>query len=610
MNKKIMWLVLSGLMVISLVMAACGPATPTTPTTPATTTPTTPTTPTSPTSPTTPTTPTAPAAAVPKYGGTLTLRLGGDITSFDEYKSMSPTTFSLTHEELVTGDWTKGPAGTGECDWTLVGSTKLTQSVGAVAESWELPEVGHMVWHIRHGIHWALDPNSEASRLVNGRELTADDVVFTLKRVTTEPRAYIKTAYPDLSATIEVTAPDDYTVVIKVPVSQYSNALGVLPDLIHIVCPEPVQKYGNMDNWKWQVGTGPFILTDYVAGSQALLVRNPNYWDKDPIGPGKGNQLPYLDAVKFLILPDNSTAQAALRVGKLDRSAAGTITDLQSALQGAPDLQYKKTLGHTAACIAMWVNKPNLPFYDKRVRQALMMGTDFNIIKDQLYEGDAEIQSWPNPYQKEYKSIFVPISEMPSSVQELYQYNPDKSKVLLKEAGYPTGFKTRIICSDTHVDYLAVIKDMWSKIGVDLELDIKASATYSTISTGLTYDEMMYAGAGGAIGRYYSCNTFDGTGYFNPSQVADPVVKKAVAEMADLFNIQDFEKLDEIYRNLLPYVLEQAWVIPKPAVYGYNLWWPWVKNYHGESSIGYTNTSNYPKYIWLDQDLKASMGFE
>jgi pyruvate/oxaloacetate carboxyltransferase len=59
--------------------------------------------------------------------------------------------------------------------------------------------------------------------------------------------------------------------------------------------PEVVEKYGSGADWRNSVGTGPFMLTDLVASSSATLVRNPNYWDKDPVGPGKGNQLPYLD---------------------------------------------------------------------------------------------------------------------------------------------------------------------------------------------------------------------------------------------------------------------------------------------------------------------------
>ena len=94
-----------------------------------------------------------------------------------------------------------------------------------------------------------------------------------------------------------------------------------------VVPPEVMQKYGDMTNWKNSVGTGPFMLTDWIPGSEAVYVRNPNYWMKDPIGPGKGNQLPYLDGVSIVILPDASTQQAALRTAKIDQISGYNIED-------------------------------------------------------------------------------------------------------------------------------------------------------------------------------------------------------------------------------------------------------------------------------------------
>ena len=66
------------------------------------------------------------------------------------------------------------------------------------------------------------------------------------------------------------------------------------------------------------MGNGPFIMKDFVSNSSATFVRNPNYWGKDPIGPGKGKQLPYLDRIDLFIIADTSTNQAAFRTGKLD----------------------------------------------------------------------------------------------------------------------------------------------------------------------------------------------------------------------------------------------------------------------------------------------------
>ena len=126
MNSKILGLAVSGLMVLSLVMAACGPATvPTTPTTP--TTPATPAAPATPTTPTTPATPvekeaTKPAPEAPKYGGTLNLWYNGGALTFDDSNVSPNVAVSRANQKLTEGDWTKGKAGgygTGEATWGI-----------------------------------------------------------------------------------------------------------------------------------------------------------------------------------------------------------------------------------------------------------------------------------------------------------------------------------------------------------------------------------------------------------------------------------------------------------------------------------------------------------
>ena len=125
--RKILWLVVSGLMALSLVMAACGPAA-------APTTPATPTTPTTPTKPATPTTPVQekpqqeavkPAPETPKYGGTITYRLPADPTNVDSgINRRSGVLLSTVYQQYMTSDWTRGPAGSGVTDWNA-GATSL-----------------------------------------------------------------------------------------------------------------------------------------------------------------------------------------------------------------------------------------------------------------------------------------------------------------------------------------------------------------------------------------------------------------------------------------------------------------------------------------------------
>jgi len=102
----------------------------------------------------------------PRYGGTFILGLSGDIMAFDEafigWGQAVCYSVHLTNEELVTGDWTKGPVGTGEAGW-LVDEFFGHLSVPLLAESWEIPDDETVVFHLRKGVHYAINPTSEAS---------------------------------------------------------------------------------------------------------------------------------------------------------------------------------------------------------------------------------------------------------------------------------------------------------------------------------------------------------------------------------------------------------------------------------------------------------------
>jgi len=524
---------------------------------------------------------------------------------------MTMTLGGFTHNEPAEGDWAKGAAGTGEAEWTYSGCDRINLKAGAIIENWEIPEAGHIIFHVRKGVHFSLDPSNAASKLVGGREMTAEDIAYTLNRLCTTPRAYLKTAYPRIAAGAVITAPDKWTVDITVPVSEFADAHAQFFDRNHIIAHEVVEKYGDVNDWTRQVGTGPYIIKDYVAGSSVNFERNPNYWRTDPVGLGKGNQLPYTDTAKLLIIIDPSTLKAALRTGKIDQGRVDTLEDKKDVTMSAPDLQYLRYIEHATYTISMHLYDPNLPTHDVRVRQALMMATDFNDIAEQLYLGDAQINTWPFPYEKEYASMYLPLDEAPASVQELYSHNTTKAKALLAEAGYPNGFKTTIDCRNLplDVDFLSVIKDQWSKVGVDLEINPLELGVHSSTWRGLKYTDMLLAGGMG-IGGYYRMIHCDTPSYWNPSQVNDPYVQEVKKQIVDYFNQGNWNQVDATFKELTKYCLEQAWYIPRPLPYSYVLWWPWVKNYHGELNLGWAGPQwRWCQYVWVDQGLKKSMGY-
>jgi len=409
------------------------------------------------------------------------------------------------------------------------------------------------------------------------------------------------------TATYEKT--DKWTVVVKTLVNPWEGFKFHSFAWAHEFPPEVIEKYGNMLDWRNSVGTGPFMLIDFVPGSAATLMRNPNYWDKDPVGPGKGNQLPYLDGVNLLIITDPSTRLAAIRTGRGDFVSGVEWEDAASLTKTTPKLQHQRSVPTKSRVIAMRTDKPELPFQYERVRQALMMATNFEALKNDLYGGQAEILVWPIvPLKEVFKEAYVPLEELPESVRALYSYNPERAKQLLAEAGYPDGFKTKVICQSvaTEVDLLSVIKAMWAKVGVDLEIEQKERGLYASIATSRAHDEMLVRQVVAGYGTWPGMPALRGPAVYNPSYINDPPGKdpylEEVYQEMQKHVIINQPRVHQLYGEMMPYLLEGAWVIPLPSAYGYVFWWPWVKNFHGESGYAF-----WAKYAWLDRNLKEEM---
>ena len=610
MKRKILWLAVSGLIVLSLVMAACGPAaapTTTAPTTPSTTAPTTPTKPgEEPTQKET----VKPTGEAPKYGGTLMV-VGAEFTNADYMRGPGSGVYV---EQLFQGDWARGPAGgygTGETDWAYANSDVFDIKAGYLAESakWTFDAAkneGTIVYQIRQGVHWALNPKFEASRLVNGREVTADDVVYSLKRSITWNQAYPYLNNPELRVA-EITKTGPWEVTVKVPYTALMIAIARFNDTVPIQPHEVIEKYGDMSDWRNIVGTGAFMIDEYVPGSVSTRIRNPNYYLKDPVGPGKGNQLPYLDAVKGIILPDASTTQAAMRTGKIDQMSSQTRETATELKKTTPQLlEYVSTSfqGRGNPPLNMRIDK--VPFNDIRVRRAMLMSIDYNAILQGYFGGEGQIYTWPHSKIKEYQELYLDFEDYPESAKELYSYNPEKAKALLKEAGYPNGFKTSIILTSGNVDFYSIYADYLSRIGVEMALDVKESTVVSNVIRDKSHTQMLQ-GDTAPIAIFYNGQPFSGaTSQNNRSVVDDPYINAELVKIRAMM-LTDQREAMRMYREMTKYIVDQAYAIPAVVGSYHTLWWPWLKNYSGELNVGYDD-GIWSTFIWYDQDLKKALG--
>jgi peptide/nickel transport system substrate-binding protein len=513
------------------------------------------------------------------------------------------STLKVTNQELLMGDWLKGPAGSNSIDWFTgyVGRTDVL--TGCLAESWELKDDTTVIFHLRKDVHYALNPNSEASKLVNGRVVDADDVVFSQTRTWETPSSLINILYPAEKRLQSIKALDKFTVECKVPAQAFGLVWLTTAEQCRIIPPEVVKKYGDMKDWKNSVGTGPYIMTDFISASSITYKRNPDYWQMDPLYPK--NQLPYPDEYKELIISDTSTQQAAFRTGKIDiiSNISGGLTydDFQAITSTSPQAQYVETSGSHPA---LWgrLDKTELPFKDLKVRQALNMAINKQEIVDSYYKGHADLFSPIYPNNPTYAPFTTPLDQMPQEVKDLFTYNPDKAKELLKEAGYPTGFTTQIICQESDADFLAIIAADLKKVGIIMQIKQLETGVYNSVARGRTYDQMVYKETT-SRGFPYDMNEVNITNSDDAAFYESDVTNKAYNEV-QLYLGKDDAKWEKIIHDIYPYIVAQSPGIWLPSPSAYKLFQPWLKGWHGETNVGFDNPYGWIAYPWIDKSLK------
>ncbi len=228
-----------------------------------------------------------------------------------------------------------------------------------------------------------------------------------------------------------------------------------------------------------------------------------------------------------------------------------------------------------------------------------MLATDFNALKDDFFEGNAEILAFP--VSSEAKQAYMPLEDMPESARALYRYDPDKARQLIADAGYPEGFTARLIywSEFKFTDLASVLQSMWAKAGINLEILPRETAAFLSIAYSYSYEELILDPALGGS-AYPNCLNFFFFKNPNLGYINDPVIEAAYKEIQKHV-IVDMPEANRLFRELIPYFVEQAYYIPLPSSLAYSMWWPWLKNYHGEDRI------QFAKYWWLDRELKKEM---
>jgi peptide/nickel transport system substrate-binding protein len=537
----------------------------------------------------------------PRYGGSFTHAQKRPIMGFDPLTAYSWYNYAYvnTHENLFHADWLAGPIGKNISDWTIGEWMPPEGRQLQLVTDWEyevVDDTGVFTLDVREGVRFHnISP-------VNGREMTAEDVAYSLQRewYDEQSRSYYTSTEEQRPYSIE--AIDKWTVQIECNPSYAESIFITSTGDTDVVAQEMVEEWGDLEDWRATAGTGPYVLIDYVPSSSLSLERNPDYWRSHPLYPEY--KMPFIDDIKILIIPDTSTRLAAFRTGKLDFIDEVEWRDSDSLMSGNSDLERRKTLRYVSNYV-FWMRMDREPFDDIRVRQALWHAVDRQAIVD-FYNGNAWLDNWPVPPYPQYERYRKPVEERDTAFQDLYEYDPEKAKQLLTDAGYPNGFQTWVDCDTDSVDEISVIKSYFDAINVDMEIRAHEYSIYRSIWRGLQHEQMVYGYRWASppfIGGYTEGNLT------NASMISDPRIEAAEKQIYELWLEPD--KQAEVIRDVMYDVIAPlAPLLPNVGIQAYIMWWPWLKDYSGEWCVGYVgNWPDAQHYIWIDTEMKEEMGY-
>ena len=408
-----------------------------------------------------------------------------------------------------------------------------------------------------------------------------------------------------------IEATDKYTVVFKLTRLDF-NAFEMIYQESSagaaIYPPEVIQEHGDAKDWRNLVGTGPYELTDWVKGSSRTYTKNPNYWGYDEKFPE--NRLPYLDEIKVLIIPDSSTRLSAFRTGKIARltdDTSLTVDQAQALQKTNPELLWT-TVPTVPYSFAMDVRKP--PFDDIRVRHAMQLALDNETINNTLFGGlgDTTPHGLAGPATI---GFYIPFEEWPEDVKANYEYDPERAKQLLAEAGYPNGFKTKLMFSPSrafwsNLDHTQLAAAYWAEIGVDVEIDIVESAVMSARVKAHSFEGMTHGNSALNYNPLFWIRVMAYSDEQNNAMGSQDPVYDAMVEAAE--NAGSTEEMMELVKKADMYFIEQQWNIWSPIVQVYYFWQPWMVGYNAEATLGGGRFQLYLSRVWLDSDLKEAMG--
>ena len=397
----------------------------------------------------------------------------------------------------------------------------------------------------------------------NGEPFTSQDVKFTFDRLR-DPKVGAATValYTSID---EILTPDDYTVVFKL------NQL--TPDLLtNLGDYHSVILWHGTTDFNSQIGTGAFIVKQYLPEDRLTLERNPNYWEKD----SEGNQLPYLDGIEYLFLAESSAQVEALRGGQVDYLIYLPSEYVQT-VKDDPNLEVYQKPSNTHYVIHMRSDRK--PFSDVRVRKAFRAGIDRKEILMGAFEG-LGVTGRDTPIGPAYSNYYLDVPELKRDV--------DKAKSLLAEAGYPDGLTVTLTTQQSSpVPAIAtIVQEQLSDIGVKVNIQLVPSDVYyGADNLWLEADFAITDWGARATPQPYLDLAYTSDAKWNESHWSDPELDKLSKQVSKEI---DPAKRAEIYKNIQRIFIDRG---PILVPFFNNSLWGATKKLKGLKPSGYLGTA-------------------
>jgi len=408
----------------------------------------------------------------------------------------------------------------------LVRHDENLKIVPDLAESWEIPDNQTYIFNLRKGV-----------KFHDGTELVAQDVEFSLNRIMDPKTASPGRSYLTNVKSVEVLSP--YRIKINLNAPLASLLEGLAHNNCSIVSKEAVQKHGNLQ--KVAVGTGPYMLKEWIPDNSMTLIKNPYYFEKG---------LPYFDTVIFRVIPEQASLYAGVKGGSLDMAQINDASTIQIAKRDR-SIEVLQKPGINVRTFGF--NTTRKPFDDIRVRQALSLAIDRNEIVAVAEMGMAQPTG---PIPAGATQWAMPLNKLP-------YYSPDlgKAKTLLAQAGFPNGFTFKIVTSPSFEGGLSVaqvIQNQLKRIGVNAELEVVEWGIYIDRWVKRDFEAMVELRGGSGEPDRFLYRMIHSTGGVNNFLFKDSVVDRLLDRGRVLTN---YAERKPVYDELQVVLAEKAPII-------------------------------------------------